>query len=277
MNNNDNDKFILYSIIVLLSGIIVLGATFIVLIKSAALQYISGGAIFVSAICLIHVLFNKLKNSIEKFKENKNEANLKSIYHDARSPLDEKFFYEEIGNYNNNDRMDISRISEISLNYSALYNIIRKYSCTTKTRDFIIYLRTNKLLNPDEEQCVRDFIQLTGSHIAILKDISSFNVPEGLYDVNVIYLKFNITQLLDIFNLLEEIDLNHINICDDYNPTVFSEKDALMALNNNYRLKISFNSMLNEYTLFLKYNTVKNTKAYMTRMLNNLNNGTNLQ
>lgn len=104
--------------------------------------------------------------------------------------------------------------------------------------------------------------------------ISSFNIPEGQYDVNVLILKTNITHLLDIFNFLNDIEFSHINICDDYNPSVFSENDTTIAMNDNYRFKISLDTAAKMFTIHMQYGVIANTESFIDKLLKNITNNT---
>ena len=259
----DDEKVILHTVIALLAGIVVFLLTITVPIKSGFLQCVSGGTIVVSGVGLISTGIKKLK---EKKEYKEFESTINEVHKETRNPLDTSYFISKRGKYYNNGSIYYKKIVGVKFNFNYVLRIVNSYVEATKHNDYIVWLKTTNLLNASRESELRNYVKDIDGQVVIVKDISSFSVPDGVYDVNVIIAKVKaegVKRLLDYF-CCEELGL--INIVDDYNSTVFSSEDTDMAYNENYKFKFFVNSETNEYNLYIRYGVIENIENFVEQI-----------
>ena len=151
-----------------------------------------------------------------------------------------------------------------------IYKIIKKYSNISSIENFIIFAKTNKLLNSAQEKEIRNIIQQLNGKVAIVKDISSFDLPDNVYDVNILYIKTNYENLSPLFQYLKNFDFDIINIFDDYNPNIFSYNDINIAANENFNFKFFIDRKMNICQVYMRYGLIENTENFLDGLFNHL-------
>ncbi|MDD7231346.1 MAG: hypothetical protein PUH16_03470 [Clostridiales bacterium] len=266
MKGND-DKFGLYVVIAFLASIIIFAATFLIPIRSAFLQYVSGGVMITSFVCLLLSICKKLKESKE---EKKYDNELSKTHSITRNPIDSKFYSNIIGKYKNSGSICFRKKSIKFFSLDNIYKIIKKYSNISSIENFIIFAKTNKLLNSAQEKEIRNIIQQLNGKVAIVKDISSFDLPDNVYDVNILYIKTNYENLSPLFQYLKNFDFDIINIFDDYNPNIFSYNDINIAANENFNFKFFIDRKMNICQVYMRYGLIENTENFLDGLFNHL-------
>lgn len=132
MKGND-DKFGLYVVIAFLASIIIFAATFLIPIRSAFLQYVSGGVMITSFVCLLLSICKKLKESKE---EKKYDNELSKTHSITRNPIDSKFYSNIIGKYKNSGSICFRKKSIKFFSLDNIYKIIKKYSNISSIENF---------------------------------------------------------------------------------------------------------------------------------------------
>ena len=106
--------------------------------------------------------------------------------------------------------------------------------------------------------------------MAIVKDTSSFDLPDNVYDVNILYIKTNYENLSPLFQYLKNFDFDIINIFDDYNPDIFSYNDINIAANENFNFKFYIDRKMNICQLYMRYGLIENTENFLDGLFNHL-------
>lgn len=265
---DDKEKRILYIVVTLLACLIVLFATFIVPIKSAFLQWISGGGFILSIVLLILEFVNKIKKESQE-KEYNNV--MQAEYSKTRNPIDAKYYCAEKGKYINSGNYYWAKIEDKNIGTEKIFSVIKKYSKKSGHNNYLLYLRTSSLLGIEKEQVLRNTVERLDGKLVIMKDVSSFTVPDGEYDVNIAIIKVSVEVIKYIFDCFNEREWSFVNICDDYNPDVFSEKDTTLAMNNNYNFKISVSNS-GRADLWIRYGRISNIENFVERVLLSIDN-----
>ena len=131
------------------------------------------------------------------------------------------------------------------------------------------------MLGTERENNLRNFIKLLNGKIAIVKDISSFKVPDDEYDVNILFVKVTFDGFKQLLKFFKHNDIAFINICDDYNPSIFSHEDTYMSFNENYNFKFFVSNRTKYATLLIRYGNIKDTESFMQECLKNIINQKN--
>ena len=184
--------------------------------------------------------------------------------------MDASYFVPKEGNYYNCGNSCNVEFKNVHLNLNNIITVVEDYATTVRKNDFIVFLGINHVLEEKCESTIRKRIGQLGRKIVIVKDISSWSTPEGVYDVSVITVKLSISDFKTFFSLFEPNQLDFINICDDYNPDIFSERDTYLAMLENYRFKFWFDLKVHHFGLSVKYGYIKNTESYVEELLTTL-------
>lgn len=255
----NDDKFDQYSRIIFIISLIV----FFLSDGADLLRVISGFIAFFSGWITISTLLRKNKEEKERTEFNEKMQKIKT---ETSTPVDNHYFLSEIGKYNNEGNIWVHENANASFYINRIVKLVEFHSETSQINDFIVYLRTNSILGEEKENTIRHKIAEVNGKIVILKDCSSLNTPEGEYDINVIIVKVSLEGFKAFIGLFRKNEIRVLNICDDYNPNIFSEKDTYLAVNENYTFKFVIFQDTQKYSLILRYGYVPDLESHAEKL-----------
>lgn len=244
-NNGDNgpedgDKIKLIGIIGFVISAILLFIGILLDSEASYIFYCLGGIGLVFNGFIMAIVIKDLVNA------NKNKHICKTCppaqhLHENFNDLDYDFFYsDELGEYkyiDGNRRISGSIAENFVFRVENVYKAIIKYYEISNASDYIVQFHTKKLLSATDEKLYRTIAKECHAKIAFETDISS--LLHETPDHHVITVKASHENIKTILLMIKETDIESVVIVDDYNPSVFTNKDKYKAFNYNYRIKIA--------------------------------------